>query len=151
MHLNTLNKRSVLNVLFTFCAFLSAAASTFRPPAVPLVACDPYFSIWSQADRLTDVNTTHWTGRAHRLTSMVRIDGKPFRLMGTDVASAPALPQTGLEVLPTRTIYSFAGEGITVTLTFLTAALPEDLDLLSQPVTYLIWSAQSADANPHEV
>jgi hypothetical protein len=123
----------------------------FRPPAVPLVASDPYFSIWSQADKLTDVNTTHWTGRAHRLTSMIRIDGKPFRLMGTDVASAPPLPQTGLEVLPTRTIYSFAGEGIAVSLTFMTAALPEDLELLSRPVTYLIWSVASADGKAHEV
>jgi hypothetical protein len=132
-------------------AALSATAAPFRPPAVPLVACDPYFSIWSQADKLTDVNTTHWTGRAHRLTSMIRIDGKSFRLMGKDAASAPALAQTSLEVLPTRTIYSFAGQGITVSLTFLTAALPDDLDLLSQPVTYLIWSAQSDDGSAHDV
>src|SRR4051812_31935218 len=151
MHLNTLNKKSVLNVLFIFCAFLSSAASTFRPPAVPLVTCDPYFSIWSQADKLADVNTTHWTGRAHRLTSMVRIDGKPFRLMGTDIASASPLPQTALEVLPTRTIYSFAGQGVAVSLTFLTAALPEDLELLSRPVTYLIWSARSDDGEAHNV
>ena len=71
--------------------------------------------------------------------------------MGKDIASAPPLPQTGLEVLPTRTIYSFAGQGVTISLTFLTAALPEDLDLLSRPVTYLIWSAQSADGNAHDV
>lgn len=156
MHLNSSNKTSLGHVLVAILACIAwfaqaAEDASFRPPAVPLVVCDPYFSIWSQADKLTDANTTHWTGRAHRLTSMVRIDGKPFRLMGKDIASAPPLPQAGLEVSPTRTIYSFAGQGITLSLTFLTAALPEDLDLLSRPVTYLIWSARSTDGNPHEV
>jgi hypothetical protein len=150
---NVLNKKLLRDLLIGFCGLVStlATAASFRPPAVPLVACDPYFSIWSRADKLTDVNTTHWTGRAHRLTSMIRVDGKTFRLMGTDVATVPALPQTEVEILPTRTSYSFAGQGIKVSLTFLTAALPEDLDLLSQPVTYLLWSAQSADGNLHDV
>src|SRR5438094_8035112 len=83
-----------------------------RPPAVPLVACDPYFSIWSPADKLADADTVHWTGKSHRLTSLVRIDGKTFRLMGKEPASAPALPQTSQEVLPTRIICTFEGERI---------------------------------------
>src|SRR6478752_5793816 len=103
------------------------SAVTLRPPAVPLVACDPYFSIWSPADKLTDADTVHWTGKPHRLNSLVRIDGKPFRLMGKEPSATPALPQTSVELLPTRTIYTFEGEGIRLMLTFMTAALPDDL------------------------
>ena len=129
--------------------WLNAAVEPMRPPSVPLVACDPYFSIWSPADKLTDADTTHWTGKPHRLTSSVQIDGQTFRVMGKDAANLPALPQTGLEVLPTRTIYSFAGAGVKLTLTFMTAALPEDIDLLSRPVTYVTYTFEATDGKSH--
>lgn len=122
-----------------------------RPPAVPLVAHDPYFSIWSPADKLADADTVHWTRKPHRLTSMVRIDGKTFRLMGARPGKVPPLPQTGLEVLPTRTIYNFEGEGVRLTLTFMTPALPEDLDVLARPVTYVMYDLVATDGGSHEV
>ena len=112
-----------------------SAGTTLVPPATPLVACDPYFSIWSPGDQLNAVDTTHWTGKPHRLAGLVRIDGKPWRVIGTTPASVPALAQTSLAVLPTRTIYQFAGGGIALSLTFTTPALPEDVDVLSRPVT----------------
>jgi hypothetical protein len=101
------------HVKFILCFFfaltnwvIASRAETFRAPSVPLVACDPYYSIWSPGDKLTDVDTTHWIGKAQRLTSLVKVDGKTFRLMGAEPANISALPQTKLEVLPTRTVYS---------------------------------------------
>ena len=139
------------SAILLLASSVGLAQSHLRPPSVPLVTHDPYFSIWSPADKLTDTGTTHWTGHAQRLTSLVRIDGKAFRLMGAEPAGIPALPQTRVEVLPTRTIYTFDGQGINLMLTFLTAALPDDLDILSRPVTYLTWQTRSMDAGKHEV
>ena len=121
-----------------------------RPPAVPLVAHDPYFSIWSMADRLTDAGTSHWTGKPNPLWAAVRVDGKVYRLTGGERRPSPALQQTSLEVLPTRTIYEFTGEGVNVGLTFFTPALPDDLDVLSRPLTYLEFSVWSTDGKPHQ-
>ncbi len=123
--------------------------AALRPPSVPLVACDPYFSIWSSADKLTDADTTHWTGRPHRLSCLIRIDDQTFRVMGGTPKTLPALEQKSLEVLPTRTIYTFAGNGLSLRLTFTTAALPEDISILSRPVTYVTYDMESVDGRPH--
>jgi hypothetical protein len=141
---------TIILAVYLQLASAGQSASPPRPPSVPLVACDPYFSIWSPADKLTDADTVHWTGKPHRLTSLVRIDGKPFRLMGKEPASVPALPQTGLEVLPTRTLYTFEGEGVRLALTFMTAALPDDLMIYSRPVTYVTWEVKATDGKEHE-
>jgi hypothetical protein len=126
------------------------AASTLRPPAVPLVTCDPYLSIWSPSDRLTDSDTTHWSGARQALTSLLRVDGHTYRLMGTHPSAIPALPQLGLDVTPTRTIYDFEGGGLHVTLTFMTPMLPTNLEVFSRPVTYLTWSLRSMDGKKHK-
>ena len=150
--------RSVVGVLRTsalslsiLCVAFAQAPAGFRPPAVPLVTHDPYFSVWSMADHLTDENTKHWTVTEQPLGSLVRIDGKTFRLMGRDPRDTPALPQQSVEVLPTRTIYNFAGSGVRLTLTFLTPALPQDLEILSRPLTYIVWGVTSTDGAQHNV
>ncbi|MBZ5497195.1 MAG: DUF4965 domain-containing protein [Acidobacteriia bacterium] len=141
-------------ILFIFACIGSAQVQTsapFRPPAVPLVAHDPYFSIWSPYNLLTEGPTTHWTGTAQSMSGMVSIDGRPFQIMGAAGRGNPVMKQTEMEVLPTRTIYQFDAEGVHITLTFMTPALPDDLEILSRPVTYLIWNVRSTDSRNHKV
>jgi hypothetical protein len=152
-----MSSRCLLPIVGTFCALFSngwnaAAAETpaLRPPAVPLVAHDPYFSIWSPHDRLNDGWPTHWTGRIHGLAGFARIDGRPVRLLG-GAPGAPALSQTSLRVWPTRTVYTFADDAVRIALTFLTPALVEDLEILARPVTFLVWDVESRDGRPHDV
>jgi hypothetical protein len=140
----------ILAVLTTLTATQGHAADAFQPRAVPLVTSDPYFSIWSFADHLTDDDTRHWTGAQQLLESMVKIDGVSYRLMGRS-SDLEALPQTGLAVFPTRTVYDFEDAGVHIKLTFLTPLLPGDLDVYSRPVTYLIWEARAVDGRAHAV
>ena len=123
----------------------------FRPPAVPLVTSDPYLSIWSEADHLNDDVTRHWTHHPNPLVSLIRVDGKALRLMGNDPADVPAMPQVGLDVLPTRSIYDFDNGHVHVTLTFLSPDLPHDLDALTRPLSYLTWNVRSVDGARHDV
>jgi hypothetical protein len=149
---------SVIPQIFTAFLFVSLLAppvlaqeAPFRPPAVPLVTFDPYLSIWSEADHLADKNTQHWTHKEHSLSALIRIDGKSYRLMGSLPKDIEALSQQSLQVTPTRSIYDFEEAGIHVTLSFMTAALPHDLDVFSRPLSYITFDIHSTDGKLHNV
>ncbi len=141
---------SILTAVSTAAAQDDSLVS-FRAPAFPLVAHDPYFNVWSQADRLTDAWPTHWTGATMALCGLARIDGKTYRFAGMGVADTAAMQQTGVEVWPTRTVYHFQQDGVALTVSFLSPLLPDDLDLVSRPVTYVIFETRATDGKPHEV
>jgi hypothetical protein len=122
-----------------------------RAPATPLITHDPYFSVWSKTDKLTDSDTTHWTGTPQPLAGIAEIDGKPYRFMGREPESIPAMQQTVSTITPTHTRYQFQQSGVTLDFVFFTPAIMNDLDLLSRPVTYLTWSAKSTDGGTHKV
>ena len=122
-----------------------------RPPAIPLVTIDPHTSVWCFADRLTDDWTRHWTGTKMSLYGVVRIDGEAFRFLGAPEFLPRAAEQTALEVGATRTVARFRAGAVELTATFTTALLPDDLDLLSRPVTYLSLSARPLDNRPREI
>jgi hypothetical protein len=146
-------RTAAAGLLVLAAAVVSAAQSAaLRPPAVPLVTHDPYFSVWSMSDRLADERTKHWTGAPQGLVGMVRVDGRAYRLMGQSHNPLPEpLRQTALEVTPTRTVYRFEGGGVRVALTFMSPLLPADLEVMSRPVTYLTWEARAVDGREHNV
>ncbi|RYF57307.1 MAG: DUF5127 domain-containing protein, partial [Cytophagaceae bacterium] len=89
-------KKKSFNSLLVVAAVLScitAEAQTLRPPAYPLITHDPYFSIWSTTDKLTDSPTRHWTGKPQSLEGIVRVDGKAYQFLGS-------VPTTYTDVLP---------------------------------------------------
>ena len=92
MQKNTLYYRSL--ILLSFLFFGSAHAQNLRPPAYPLITHDPYFSVWSTTDKLTDSPTRHWTGKPQSLEGIVRVDGKSYQFLG-------AVPTTYEQILPT--------------------------------------------------
>ena len=106
-----------LAALLTISPF--ATAQNERNPATPLIAFDPYFSVWSMADNLTDQNTKHWTGTEMPMRGFVRIDGTSYRWMGRSPGATPAMKQTGLQVTPTQTEYTFEAAGVRLQATFL--------------------------------
>ncbi len=55
-----------------------------RAPAYPLVTIDPYTSAWSEADNLYDAPVTHWTGKDFPFIGVIKVDGVPYRFMGTE-------------------------------------------------------------------
>ena len=133
---------------------LSAACvgqAQLRPPATPLIAHDPYFSVWSMVDQLNQDPTRHWTGTEQALGGLLRIDGKPFRFMGSQPRNAPAMQQTARRLSPTHTEYEFEASGVNLRLIFFTPAIASDLDLLSRPLTYVVWHVRSTDGAKHAV
>lgn len=73
----------------------SVQGQSLRPPAYPLVTHDPYFSIWSTSDTLTNTSTRHWTGRPHPLEGVVRVDGKAYQFLGAPLTEYRELLATG--------------------------------------------------------
>ncbi len=129
-----------------------------RPTAIPLVTVDPYFSIWSNTDVLTDDVTRHWTGRRHSLYGMVSVDGMWYRFLGkrfpdnmTQIREEDVMEQTSLEVSPLITKYTFTCPEIDLTVRFFTPLLMDDLKIMSRPVSYVDYKITAKDGNNHKI
>ena len=128
-----------------------AKAQVERNLANPLIAFDPYFSVWSMADNLTDQETKHWTGTDMPMHGLARVDGVTYGWLGREPRPAPAMKQSALHVTPTQTEYTFQAAGVRLQAPFLSPSIATDLDLLAQPVSYLTWNVSATDGRAHSV
>ena len=122
-----------------------------RPPSVPLITSDPYFSLWSPADCLTDAETCHWTGKPMLLRGIATIDGEDYRIIGATPFTLPAMRQTRRDVEAFTSTYILEAAGLELTCLFTTPTVPDDLYLISRPVSYLEIIARSTDREEHSV
>ncbi|MBO5270819.1 MAG: DUF5127 domain-containing protein, partial [Clostridia bacterium] len=123
-----------------------------RAPSVPLITVDPYFSLWSPADRLTDTVTRHWTNRPMTFDGTAEIDGVVYRFMGDKHADRiPAMAQIALDVEAFTTTYVFCAGGVELTVLFTTPVMPDDNYMISRPVSYMEVISRAVDGEEHSV
>ena len=123
-----------------------------RAPAYPLITIDPYMSVWSMGDRLNAGTVRHWTGRDMPLDGLADIDGETYVFMGdAERLGLPGMEQTSVEVEAFATRYRFEAGGVELTAEFLSPVLPDDLQLLSRPVSYLRTAVRTTDGGAHRV
>ncbi|MDQ0091422.1 hypothetical protein J2T12_004859 [Paenibacillus anaericanus] len=132
--------------------------TTIRPPAVPLVTVDPYFSVWSMADGLSDDFTRHWTGKRNALTGLIIIDGTPYRFAGRVEPNSEkyytepnAMTQRDVQLTPLSSTYWYEEAGVRLQVQFTTPLLMDDLELLSRPASYVQLSVCAVDERSHSV
>lgn len=124
-----------------------------RPPSVPLITVDPYFSLWSPADHLTDAVTVHWTGSPQTMVGYAAIDGVSYRFLGRLCPgdTSPVMKETKCECDALHTNYVFTAGGVELSLTFMTPLLLDDLNVMTRPVSYLRLSVRSSDHACHMI
>lgn len=121
-----------------------------RPPAVPLITVDPYFSIWSPADELYSEETVHWTGKDNIIEGIITIDGEDYRFMGNN-RDYPVIVQRRIDVSALVTEYDFVNEKIVLNVKFYTPLFTDDLYRLSRPVSYMKIRYENIDGKEHPV
>ncbi len=120
-----------------------------RLPALPLIANDPYFSVWLPADLPTQATTTHWSGAEKPILGFLTVDGKRFQFLGK--SGLKPVKTSAVRVTPTRTAFSFLANGVQLNVIFWTPALPDDLDVLSTPITFVDFELCATDSQIHKV
>lgn len=107
-----------------------------RAASVPLITHDPFFSVWSSADRLYEGDTVHWSQALQRMYGYLTVNGNKYCFMGHK-GDHRGIPQTGLSITATSTAYTFENEDVALAVVFTSPLLLDDPLLTARPCTYI--------------
>lgn len=120
-----------------------------RLPAVPVITHDPYFSLWDIGKHPAADNLRHWTDAQKPIRGNAVIDGTAVRFLGRGGQQSMRCVET--EITPLSTRYVWEALGVRLQLTFTSPLLPDDLDILSTPVSFVQMEVTSLDGKEHQV
>ncbi len=119
-----------------------------RVPSYPLIAVDPYFSVWSH-DALNDKYPVHWSGSRNAIVGTVTIDDHAYCFLGK--SKDKVIPQVGMDMDAFSTTLIFENDSIRLTASFLSPMLIDELYYCSRPISYLHLSYEALDGKRHRV
>ena len=124
-----------------------------RPPATPLIVRSPYLSTWQRSTVSPGIWQTFWNGDTTAMAGIVRIDGTAFVFAGEPGIgeTGAAFEQTHLALTATRSVFTLQGQGVQITLEYLSPVEPGDLRRQSIPMAWVLVTARSIDRASHDV
>ena len=117
-----------------------------RLPAVPLVTHTPYFSLWSMDDVPNRTPTCHWTGKAQPLTGILQVGNREYGFLGK--TDAFPMQMKSVDVKACSTTYVMESPEASLTVTFTSPLLLDDLKVLARPITYIAVTARGRHGLP---
>ena len=113
--------------------------------SIPLVTHDPFFSIWSSADKLYEATPTHWCGANQTMKGVITIDGKRYIFLGKD-GIMQHLNQCHINLTATATEYVFENDAVKLKCRFTSPLLLDNMLLVSRPCTYVDFAVEKKNA-----
>ncbi len=124
-----------------------------RPPALPIINIDPYFSVWAQESPLDHL--VHWTGSFNTMVGIATVDGEEFRFLGNSYyhrnKKVPTMKIEKIDYDAFSTVIVLSNDKIRLNIKFTSPTLVTDLYYASRPVAYCKVSVDSLDGKDHSV
>ncbi len=118
-----------------------------RLSSYPLLVKDPFFSFWCASDDPTGSDVVFWHGEKKPLVGTLTVDGMEYRFLGRGKGHRLRLKETHITAFGTT--YRFAAADFKFTVEFLSPLPPDDIELLSLPVTFVNYAFESK--RPHDI